>query len=426
MIGLYAEGLRRAAGIVPLLLAVCAPVPARADVTPEPRWEQVNVRIDVDAAESTCPQAPEVAAWINDLVGRDFVVAEAPVELTIQVSDASNHELAVALVAVEHAPEASTTTELRRFQRALSCAELLRATALTISLFAKAPATPNPQSADAENTVSRPVAPSERTPVSPTDQVAALESPAGPSAPTDGAPVTEAAPFTPPVAQADVVQPRAAQPAPAVTPVLPLQVDTPSPKATTPPVSVPPAAPRRVETNNEPPWRPVLGAGAHGAVGVNPGIGIGGSAVLGLRSSTWEWLVRGAYSASTGERLTPNQPGTIIGPTTELTLAVCPAFSGFPLLGSHPTLRVCGFGGAVWVYARGDGFERDRRAQKMTPMLGLSSELLFDLTAALAFGVRLDALVPFEPVSYQVLGEPSATWNMWSIAPRIGFGLEWR
>jgi len=164
---------------------------------------------------------------------------------------------------------------------------------------------------------------------------------------------------------------------------------------------------------------PIVRIGADGALGVNPGVGLGASLQLGIRSTHWALWLRAGYLTSTGRRFSAAAPGTIHGPTSELQLAVCRLVSG------QVTVSVCGFGGELWVYARGEGFDRDRHALLNTAAVGASAELLRTINSYFAIGPRLDLLVPLAPVRYQVSGEPGS-WCMWPVAPRVGLGVEWR
>lgn len=421
----------RCAGRAAFLLALGIASPARAERAPEPLWQHVNLTLEVRATTADCPEQPRVATWVNDLVGREFVVPEAEVELAIGVDIAPNDELLVELVALETTSAgAPLRTELRRFQRASSCSELLRAAALTISLFAKTPdgdaapsaATPPPvivedsapSGASELPAVASPVVPS---PVVPSPQV----SPLPPRAVSVPSPLAPSAPPSPPVgdATAALPQPRSTQQVPADPPSAVSDSPRPAPNGS--------SFVSEVDTT-ESQAVPGLTFGAYalGALGANPGAGVGASGHVGLHWPEWQLLLRGGYLASTGQRLTPSELGTIYGPTAEVALAACGLLTGPVSTPTETRLRVCGVGGPLWVYARGRGFDQDRRATATTVAVGASLDLLVLLTAHWAFGVKVDALVPLKPVDYRLEGDPVPSWTMWPVAPRIGLGIEWR
>lgn len=434
MIGRSREQVNRSAGRAALLLGLLLASPALAERAPEPLWQHVNLKLDIRATNVDCPEQPRVATWVNDLVGREFVVPEAEVELAIGIEIAPNDELLVELVALETTSTgAPIRTELRRFQRASSCAELLRAAALTISLFAKTPV------ADAAPSA----APSAATP--PPEIVEGIAPPGASELPAVPPPA-----LTPlPPQAAPVPLPPAPPPAPPAAPSAPIGDVPAAPRqpeftqqvAADPPPPPPPApdssrtapAPNgvafasEVETT-EAEAGPGLTFGAHvlGALGSNPGAGVGASAQVGLHWPMWQLLLRGGYLGSTGQRLTPAEQGTIYGPTAEVALAACGVFTGPALTAAETGLRVCGVGGPLWVYARGRGFDQDRRATATTVAVGASLDLLILLSSRWAFGVKLDALVPLQPVDYRLEGDPAPSWTMWPVAPRIGLGIEWR
>jgi hypothetical protein len=396
MIGVSGEQLKRSAVRALGLLGMCTATQAHADRTPEPLWQHVNLKLDVSATTSECPQAFEISAWVNELVGREFVVERAPVELAIRVTQAPNSELKVDVVAVEQTTSGTTRSELRRFQRALPCAELLRAGALTISLFAKAP------SADPGDVPSTEV-----------DAGFGSAKESLPAAIATGPNTARALPTLPSPSSL----PSAAKTDPKTAAQPPSAVSAPAqPRAST--VSEA-RAPENV-------LKPLLGASALGAMGLNPGAGLGVSAYVGQQWSQWELMVRGTYLASIGQRLQSTEPGTIYGATNELAIAGCPHFAG-PMLQAGATLvRWCGFGGPIWVYARGRGFERDRHVTLVTVVLGTSAEFLIQLNDSVVAALRLEALVPLRPVKYRVAGESTVSWTMWPVVPRIGIGAEWR
>src|SRR5690606_20988447 len=88
----------------------------------------------------------------------------------------------------------------------------------------------------------------------------------------------------------------------------------------------------------------VVGAAGVGAVGLNPGVGLGATLHAGVHVSQWDLLVRGGHLASTGQELTPAEDGSIFGSTSELLIAACPVFTG------RVALRLCGNVGPLWVY----------------------------------------------------------------------------
>lgn len=417
MIGLQgAYGTSSVARAV-LLLGLFAPSLVQADRTPEPLWQRVNVQLDVGTELSECPRNEEVVTWVNDLVGWEFAADEAPVMLTIRVGQAANKVLSVELVATEPTDAAvPTTTELRRFERLLTCAELLRATALTISLFAKAPPEGVAPAVSSPNTT-QPAGPA-------LDQLEQGQPP--PNSPATDPQRDEAADPTvlpPPPTLAPPVEPTRAAPPRSEGP-LPSAAQATTPKGSS--AAVVSSVPVPGETSEGPTVTSIVGVTAHVVLGVNPGVGLGANAYAGLQWRGWEWLLRGGYSVSTGERPTPGQPGTIHASTAELALALCPTLVGLLPFASDATLRLCGFGGGIWIYARGEGFLRDRRESLRTLALGVSSELLLKLNEDLALGIKLEVLAPLAPAQFQVTGEPPESWSMWSAAPRVGIGLEWR
>lgn len=370
-----------------------------SQLTPEPTWQSVRLSVDVEPTIVGCPQQPELTTWVNQLVGRAFVAETAAVELRIRVRHSESDALVVELFSDDPAslhPAAS----LRRFERALPCGELLRAAALTVSLFAKAPDEASPAAVMAFPE-SQPDGP--QPPASTDGEVAAQ--PLEPSA-TGESPVTAVdAVAAPPVNSA----PESASSEAALTvpkPSPPPQQEAPRPDA------VDAAAPNSVSV--------IAGAAGLGALGLNPGVGLGGTLHGGVHVSQWELLIRGGYLASSGQTLTPAAAGTVYGSTSELLLAACPTFTG------SVVLRLCGSVGPVWVYAKGSGFDRDRRTLLTALTAGASAEWLFALSPTLAFGARVELLIPLAPVRYEVAGVPDASWTMWRVTPRGGLGFEWR
>ena len=368
---------------------------AQGERTPEPTWQWVRLRVDVEPTVSGCPPQPELTSWVNQLVGRAFVAEEAAVELRILVRRSLGDELVVELFATDPTTSQQPAV-LRRFERGLPCSELLRAAALTISLFAKAPENPSPEAV---------LAFPESEPESPNPPTSAHDEtgtqPLAPSAATaPPAAVPNATPSTPPSSPTEtetVVQARESN-------GLRQQEMAPSiPLDTTP---------SRVSV--------VVGAAGVGAVGLNPGVGLGATLHAGVHVSQWDLLVRGGHLASTGQELTPAEDGSIFGSTSELLIAACPVFTG------RVALRLCGNVGPLWVYARGRGFDRDRRALLTTLSVGGSAELLLELNPALALSARFELLAPLAPVKYEIDGDPDASWMTWKVAPRAAIGVEWR
>ncbi len=361
--------------------------------TPEPIWRHVELHLEVGDG-LRCPDLTQLRTWVNELAGSDFAVEQAPVVLLIRVARAPSDEVRVQVVAREPpSTESSVQTDaqpvvLRTFQRAESCSELLRATALTISLGASSPtvSVDPPVGGDAGPEKSDPESTTTQTPNESTAVLAPPQSAPVVAASHDGS--RDAVPRTPP--------PR-----------------TPPPRGDVAHPIPPPSAMRAP--------RLTIGAAGHGALGMNPGVGVGPSASFGVRLTDFELLLRGGYMASTGRQLPRAAPGTIYGPTAEASLVGCLPVS--PLTGP---VRVCALGGVLWVFARGKRFDRDGQALRTTLMLGGSADVLWNVGDHLAWGPRLEVLVPLVPVEFEVTGDPADSWTMWPVAPRVGLGIEWR
>ncbi|HEX2731833.1 MAG TPA: hypothetical protein VHM70_09515 [Polyangiaceae bacterium] len=350
-------------------------VDPEVQAAPEPTWDAVALRADIGAGVFDCPPPAQVGAWANELVGRAFVIDSAPVELRIAVDKTPNQELRLELTAKEFGSPKETAEPrlLRRFQNALPCSELLRAAALTISLFAINPRAPR----ETESGVAGP-----KPRATPADDAPALFT-------TGGEP------------QARPPQPKQqAKPATSSSPAAENRAE---------------ASPDRVND-----LTPILALDGYGALGVNPGGGLGGGAQVGLHSTLWEVRLRAGAMASAPYRLTPAPRGQVRAPTSEVALALC------RLLRGRVTWSLCGFGGQLWLYAHGEQFENNHELLKRSPFVGASGELLWMLGPQLGVGPRLELLVPLVPWTYQVTDEPDAAWKMWSLAPRMGISVEWR
>lgn len=392
---------------------------AHAERTPEPLWAHVNLTLQLDTVAPNCPSHGDVTAWVNELAGWDFAWASAPVEVTIRVADTSNNELTVDVLSTEPTEAGVERKEWRHFQSALSCAELVRAAALTISLLAKPP---EPRAeVQPEGTSSDVIAEPLTAPNDGAQQVGMEQS---------NAPLGNAERSVASIQHGTVLQPGSARQPPLPTYVpAPSSTPEPSPElpSTTEEASVSGGnADARTQFGESSEVGAIVGASATGALGMNPGVGLGASAHLGLSWPSWQLLLRGGYLASTGQKLRSSEQGRIVGPTSELFLAACPVPAGVSVFHSEPVLRLCAFGGAVWVFARGEGFARDRSDDVTTVAMGASAELLLRVSESLAFTVKLDALLPLKPVTYRLVGESSAGWTMWAIAPRLSVGMEWR
>ena len=364
--------------------------PTTTSAPPDPIWSAISLRLEVDPEVSSCASQSEVSDWVNELVGRRFVEEGAPVELLVRVRQAQVEGLSVELLVREASPSGAESV-LRNFEQTLPCAELLRAAALTISLFAR-----NSESAQ---TAEPSALASGEVPRAPLDPEGASSSSVPP---TDGQGLTPGvATELPPVSAAPQPAERAA----------------PRPEATERrDVPQPPRSSEQGYKNLQ--W--LAGLGGLGALGVNPGVGAGATAHVGVHLSQWDMILQGGYVMSSGRRLTTEGSGLVYASNSELSLSACPVFQG------QVALRVCGSVGALWVYGEGRGFDRDRRDLSTTLSVSGSAELLFRLGSQWALGTRAQLLVPLEPVRFQLADTPASAWTMWPLAPRASVGIEWR
>lgn len=369
--------------------------PAATSAPPDPIWSAVSLRLEVDPEVSSCASQSELSDWVNELVGRRFVDEGAPVELRVRVRQAQLEGLSVELLVREASPSQAESV-LRNFEQTLPCAELLRAAALTISLFAR--------NSESSQTTEPPAVASGEVPLAPLD-------PEGAGSPSVGSP------SVPPVNGQGLTPGGATELPPALVAPQPAERAAPRPEATE--RRDVPQPPRSSELGNKKlQW--LAGLGGLGALGVNPGVGAGGTAHVGVHLSQWDIILQGGYVVSSGRRLTTEGSGLVYGSNSELSLSACPVFQG------QVALRVCGSVGALWVYAEGRGFDRDRRDLSATLSVSGSAELLFRLGSQWALGTRAQLLVPMEPVRFQLADAPASAWTMWPLAPRASVGIEWR
>jgi hypothetical protein len=295
--GSVASVFDKSFGAALLLLALGVSL-ARAEGTPEPRWQHASLNLQIQAVAAECPTQANVATWVNELTGRTFVVDRAVAELTIRVVDAPNGDLSVNIVAEEQTPAGSVSTELRHFQRAFPCAELLRAAALTISLFAEAPQLvgiiaagsepPEPATPidfpDSEIEQLRRLAPNELEPSSQsnTSRTSTNESSAALNSPPAGQMAAE-------------VRGSSSRPAPSPSSVFQRPVTfEPGRNATNATNPIHPAGGETRALDDPTSLHLIVGASAYGAMGMNPGGGLGANAHVGWRWSSAEFLLRGA------------------------------------------------------------------------------------------------------------------------------------
>lgn len=89
--------------------------------------------LDIDATVAGCPTLGEFSAWVDQLVGRAFVLPAAPAHLSVSVRPLSSGEIVAELSMLsEPAPQL-----LRQLRDRLDCEGLLRAVALSVSLLAE-------------------------------------------------------------------------------------------------------------------------------------------------------------------------------------------------------------------------------------------------------------------------------------------------
>ena len=338
-----------------------------------PRWQQVTLALDVDARVAGCPSLEEFSAWVDQLVGRTFVVPAAAARLSVEVRPALSGELVAELsLLAEPAPQL-----LRQLRDRLDCEGLLRAVALSVSLLAK-PATP---------LEAAPV-PAEAPPRS------------EPSAPAAGGP---------PSAPTEPVEPPVAPPAPAAP------IARAAPPSAARPSQHPPHADAVASSAD---WS-LAGFGLV-AMGQNPGVGLGGGLEARAYFGFWSVTGGGAYLASTGTEAADGE-GSVraVGPTAEAKLAGCRQ-------SEPPVWSACLQLGYWWMFARGDRFDHDLSEVVRTPAVGALLGGIWASGDAWQLASRIEAFVPLQRVKLEAEGLPEPVWNMWLIVPRAAVSFEWK
>jgi len=354
------------------------PAPAPSDVAPEPareaadnQWQAVDLELVVADETDGCPSRAEIAAAIDQLTGRRFVVEGSDVVVRLSVERASGQRLHVGIDVAEGLIDGDASRNfhrLRDLEQAAPCRELLRAAALSVSLHAA------PQKA-------------------PDETMQRAPSPAASA--TDAGSVSD-------------------------TPTRSSPGETQQPSPTEPP-GIPQRQPQREAPEPGMPEVPTLGIGAAPlvSVGQSPGLGVGGELQLGIGSARWAVRLGASHVRSTGTTPEPSQPAQrVLAPATDLWLAGCRGFSA----GRY---RACALAGYSWLHARGRGFFVNRQQLLQTPWVGAQLGASWPLNTRFDAGPRLDVLLPLRPIELRVVGQEEPLWEMSPVTVRLALELFW-
>lgn len=408
----------RVRGIV-IGLALCGPSWAQSDVaTTQPACSaRLVVHVDVATEISGCPTDVEVATWIDELAAehvaisasrRDAELAACAPELRTRNTaqdvlvrvelaspelgisraseSAADHieaepraealpELAAFVVLpTKGTPELNTATArdsqpMRTLVQRVSCNELLRVAALSVSLIVTPEPLPKTDTFGAE--------------------------------PLVGAePESERLVMTGSSSEPIIPQPSAAA-----------GLSDVSPKTQ--------ARPERTPSSDDA-LRFALGARASAGGGLNPGFNLGADGFLGIGVAPWWLEVYASYASSAKGSIVRDAglAGSVRSRTLEFALLPCRRWAtGY---------QVCAEAGYVMFAAEGRGFDANRDDNLNFWGVGGQASYAWPVLGALSANLGLAVLVPLSRVDMRVSGVVEPVWQMPVLTARGAFGLEWR
>lgn len=431
-------------GARPATSSTVAPAPALVSGAPPiPKAElpgsqlctaRLIVRLNVATEVSGCPTDVEVAAWVDELAAEHIATSAsqhdaeaasctaetnprhtaqevlvrvelARAELTVSPNNAApNHleteprsvrlpELAAFVVLplvgarpTNVAPD-PTTQPMRTLVQRVTCEELLRVAALSISLLVN----PEPSSNAQPRTTAT----------------------LGNSATPDGGATLNngAEPRTDTFATSDV------GPSPeAIAALAPA-------RAAALPHDVSPATPAHAASDTTAGAAPlgfVLGGRASVGGGLNPGFNLGVDGFAGIGITPWWLEVYASYASSAKGSIVRDAglAGSVRSRTLELGLLPCRRWAtGY---------RICAEAGYVMFAAEGRGFDSDRDDNLNLWGVGGQGSYSWPLLGALWANLGLAVLVPLSRVDMRVSGVSEPVWQMPAVTARGALGLEWR
>lgn len=402
-------------------LVVCAPSWAQTNVATAQTACSTRLVVHVDVAMEVtgCPTDVEVAAWIDELATehlasgasrRDAEVAacaldprprNATQDVLVRVELASpelsasfdldsavNHieagpraeelpELAAFVVLPPNGAPAMNTVATRNSQpmrtlvQRVTCNELLRVAALSVSLIV----TPEPL---------------------PDVVIARADPPLGsePGLETLGLAGSSPETTTTVALPANVAQPNDVSPAT-------------------------PAKPEGTPSSNDT-LGLVFGARASAGAGLNPGFNLGADGSIGIGVAPWWLEIYASYTSSAKGSIVRDAglAGSVRSSTLELALLPCRRWAvGY---------RVCAEAGYVMFAAEGHGFDANRDDNLNFWGAGGQASYSWPILGALSANLGLAVLVPLSRVDMRVSGVSEPVWQMPMLTARGAFGLEWR
>lgn len=412
---------------------------------------QLTISLDVSGDVPACPRAQDVAQWVNTLVGQS--VAEVvgfqsatpegecashagldaasrgpsslPLELLIRVEktrealakagvDDQKHvvgwsdtaqgqqpELTAFIMsaskasAVSSKADAPSSTPMRELTQRVSCDELLRVAALSISLLIN-PATPPQSDAVAPPLVAL-------GPESPARESPATEPPTT-EPPTTGAPGAGETPASAP-ANATQLEPSA------TSGDAPRRENGDANRAISPP--------RASNASSTEALGPLLQATAQVGAGLNPALNLGGELAIGARVGAWAIKASATYTASTKE--TTVRRDALTGRVRATTWL----FGASPCRTIDAMLEVCATFVHATFAATGRGFDVNYDDTLRFWAVGARSAYVWPITRRLNSHLGLDVLVPLTRIDMRIEGESTAIWEMPLVAARVLWGVEW-
>lgn len=389
-----------------------------------------KLAVDVDVAPEVdqCPTASELASWVNALAGGH--VAASTVELQRSnpacltapsaLSASASVPTASVLVRVEPAPSTpepeprapalaaslilqrapnatAVDSPLRSFVEHVSCEELLRVAALSISLLV-APVSPIDETATSEDESSTPSGELPEPAAPRTAVISTAPSDAGSTAATL-APATNPHPLA---SQPRATQSRTAQPQTAEAPVT-------APHATDPTRNV----------------AFMLGAAGSAGGGLNPGLNLGGELSAGLGRDAWS--LRAYASLLTSVKAKAVRTSGLTGSVRSRTFTVgaTPCFTvGARTLGGE--FDLCLDAAYVTFDARGRGFDVNATDTLHFWCVGGHAVYLWPISGSLRGSLGFALLAPLAHVDMRLSGVDGAIWDMAPITGRLSLGLDWR
>lgn len=412
--GLSSASPRAEAPAPPLVNGNVPALPGSQACTP-----RLVVRVDVAAEVSGCPTDVEVAAWVDELAsehvaisasqhdpnavacasqtaprqaaqevlvrvelapaelsgsldgasGADHIATEPQLEMLPQLAafvvlpPAEAHAASVAPNTAAKVAPAPTTQPMRTLVQRVTCDELLRVAALSISLLVNLEPLPD------VGTRTETFATSELGPSPETLATVAV--------PPTVAPPSDVSPIPPTVAEASAMRAQS-------------------------------------------PLGFVLGIRGAAGGGLNPGFNLGADGFVGIGIDPWWLEVYASYASSAKGSIVRDAglAGSVRSRTLELAILPCRRWTN--------GYQVCVEGGYVMFAAEGRGFDSDKDDNLNFWGAGGQGSYSWPLLGAFWANLGLAILVPLSRVDMRVSGVAEPVWQMPMVTARGAFGLEWR